>query len=150
MFVCLVIPSFHVASNIFSSMLHFKLGLHHLIPCGLAHYIYGYFIHLMGIHFIWCSLKGEHICNPQCLFRMHLFSLLEMLGFMFHLNKCIFLLSFLKFSLWESTSIHHKWGPHSSWCCHTKLVQAYLVLWVVSQKVVTTIMTQTKYKLYNN
>jgi hypothetical protein len=58
-FTHLVILSFHMALNIFSTILCIGWVSLHLVVLGLAHCICGQLIDLMGIHFLWCSYGGE-------------------------------------------------------------------------------------------
>jgi hypothetical protein len=60
LFVHLVILTFCMASNIFSSTLHTKLGLPHALDLKLTHCICGQPLNLAKTHLICCFLGGEH------------------------------------------------------------------------------------------
>ncbi len=59
LFAHLVILFFDLALNIFSYVMHTKLGFLHLLALGLSHYIYGQLLDPMGIHFFHCAHSGE-------------------------------------------------------------------------------------------
>ncbi len=63
----LVIPFSHLASNIFSFMIHTKLGLLHLLQLSLSHYIYGQLLDPMGIHLFHCVHGGVRMVSHDAM-----------------------------------------------------------------------------------
>jgi hypothetical protein len=59
LFAHLVVPPFHLASNIFSFALHTKLGLPHFLALEVTHCICGQPLNHVGTHFFCCSKGGE-------------------------------------------------------------------------------------------
>jgi len=62
-FVHPIIPPFHLAYNVFSFVLHTKLGLPHSLVFKVIHWICGEPLHLVGTHFFCCSHGGEWIAS---------------------------------------------------------------------------------------
>ncbi len=112
----LVIPSFHMAFDIFSIKLHIRLDLSHPMAIGLTHYIYGYPINSIQIctpstmfpwrgmyNFSWCHLRCLCFCCEKC-----------WVSFFSWANTCspnafAFLL-ILMTMCWHC--VIHRWGPH--------------------------------------
>ncbi len=63
LFVHLVILSFHLALDVFCSMLCIRLGLPHPLTLGLIHYICGQPLNLVGTHLLCCSHGREWIAS---------------------------------------------------------------------------------------
>jgi hypothetical protein len=59
LFAHLVVPPFHLASNIFSFALRTKLGLPHHVVIGVSHCICDQPLNHVGTHFFRCSQGGE-------------------------------------------------------------------------------------------
>jgi len=65
LFVYLIIPWFNMASNIFSSTLYTKLGVHHPTVHGISQCICGQPIEPIRIHLLHCDHGGEHIATQD-------------------------------------------------------------------------------------
>ncbi len=89
LFARLVIPCFHLPSNIFSSLLWTKLSLPHTLTLGLTHYIRGQSLNPTGIHFLCCAHGGERIASHDAI-RDFFCPLREAQGFMSRGNKPTF------------------------------------------------------------
>ncbi len=62
-FAHLIIPPFHLAYNVFSFVLHTKLGLHHSLTLRVIHWICGQPLHLVRTHLFYCSHGAEWIAS---------------------------------------------------------------------------------------
>jgi hypothetical protein len=67
LFARLVIPCFHLPSNVFSSMLKKRLNLPHPLALGLTHCICVWLLNPMGIHLHCCTHGGERIASHDAI-----------------------------------------------------------------------------------
>jgi hypothetical protein len=67
LFVCLVIPPFYLPSNVFSFVLHTKLGLSHSLAFGAIHCICGQPLDPTGTHLLCFSHGGEWIASHDAI-----------------------------------------------------------------------------------
>jgi hypothetical protein len=76
LFVCLIIPLFHLPSNFFTSTLHIRLGFPHPLALKVTHCFYGQPLNVVMTHLFFVPMVGNGLF-PMMWFKMHLFSIVK-------------------------------------------------------------------------
>ncbi len=63
MFIGLIILFFRLTLEVFSFVMHIRLGLPHSLALGFSHCIYGQSLDHMGIHLFHCAHGGERMAS---------------------------------------------------------------------------------------